>query len=342
MNKKVCYFFKLSNFFILLFILFFIFSKKIVFKNKVTIISNAPKVCIFLPIYNKHQYLLRSIGSILNQTLKDIEIIAVNDASTDNTLHELKKLAKKDIRIKIVNNDRNHGLLYSRAMGIINCTGEYIMNLDPDDRLEGIDNLEFLYNTSKSSDLDFIRYLVKIIPLNEAEVEGADNFNKNQFKIIDYLITNKFIKKKIFLSAYETFKNKIYQNKWNYHEDNIWSGLIRKNSSNSSNINKFIYIYKMNNQSLMINKNDFEIKNRLYLMQAFEDFDINIYNKYFFFLKTIRKCSKLVLRDIEIKNKFIHISNNLFKHYINDLDTYNNINYLVNEISDNKIIKSIY
>jgi hypothetical protein len=73
-------------------------------------------------------------------------------------------------------------------------------------------------------------------------------------------------------------------------------------------------------------------------MQAFEDFDINIYDKYFFFHETIRKCSKLVLRDIEIKNKFIHISNNLFKHYINDLDTYNNINYLVNEISDNKII----
>ena len=162
-----------------------------------------------MPIYNKHQYLLRSIGSILNQRLKDIEIIPVNDASTDNTLYELKKLAKKDIRIKIVNNDRNNGLLYSRTMGIINCTGEYMMNLDPDDRLDGIDNLEFLYNTSKSSDLDFIRYLIKIIPLNEAEVKRVDNLIKINLKK-DYLITNKFIKKKIFLSAYETFKNKIY------------------------------------------------------------------------------------------------------------------------------------
>ena len=90
-------------------------------------------------------------------------------------------MAKKDIRIKIVSNDRNHGLLYSRAMGILNNTGEYIMNLDPDDRLEGIYNLQVLYNTSKSSDLDFVRYLVKIIPLNKEGIEGAENFNKNQF-----------------------------------------------------------------------------------------------------------------------------------------------------------------
>ena len=339
MNKrKVYYLFKISQFFIFLFILSFFLLKKNEYKYKENNQKNIPKVSIFLPIYNKHQYLVRSVGSILNQTLKDIEIITVNDASTDNTLKELKKLAKKDIRIKIVNNDRNHGLLYSRAMGILNCTGEYIMNLDPDDRLEGIDNLEVLYNTSKSSDLDFLRYLVKIIPLTKEDIEGAENFNKNQFNIIDYLITNKFIKKKTILSAYEIFKNKIYRNKWNYHEDNIWNGLIRKNANNFSNINKFIYIYKMNNQSLMINKNEFEIKNRLYLMQAFQDFDIKLYNMYLFFQGTIRRCSKIFLRDIEIKNKFIGIAINLFKQYFNDKDAYKNINYLVTEILHNKII----
>ena len=94
----------------------------------------------------------------------------------------------------------------------------------------------------------------------------------------------------------------------------------------------------MNNQSLMINKNEFEIKNRLYLMQAFQDFDIKLYNMYLFFLCKIRSCSKSFLRDIEIKNKFIRIAINLFKKYINDKDTYKNINSLVTEILYNKII----
>ena len=104
-----------------------------------------PKVSVFMPIYNKEKYLIESIKSIQNQTLKDIEIIAVNDGSTDNSLKIIKNLTKIDKRIKIVNNDRNHGLLYSRAMGIINSTGEYVFNLDPDDKLSSPINLKFLY-----------------------------------------------------------------------------------------------------------------------------------------------------------------------------------------------------
>ena len=69
-----------------------------------------PKVSVFLPIYNKEKYIKRSISSIQNQTLKEIEIVAVNDCSTDNTLKILKQLAKNDSRKKIINNDKNHEL----------------------------------------------------------------------------------------------------------------------------------------------------------------------------------------------------------------------------------------
>ena len=71
-----------------------------------------------MPIYNKDFYLKRSIRSLQDQSLSNIEIVAINDCSTDNTLKLLKFMSKKDKRIKIINNDRNHGLLYSRAMGI--------------------------------------------------------------------------------------------------------------------------------------------------------------------------------------------------------------------------------
>ena len=102
-----------------------------------------PKISVFLPIYNQENYIKRCISSIQNQNLKSIEIIAINDYSNDETLNILKDYAKDDNRIKIVNNDKNHGLLYSRAMGILNSSGEYIMNIDPDDELKGNDSLAF-------------------------------------------------------------------------------------------------------------------------------------------------------------------------------------------------------
>ena len=272
--------------FILLLLCLYIYEE-----NKIHPQKKEVKVSVFLPIYNKCTYLQRSIGTIQNQSLENIEIVAVNDYSTDNTLISLKKMAKKDLRIKIVNNDRNHGLLYSRAMGILNSTGEYLMNLDPDDRLEGSDNLEVLYNTAKSNNSDLVRYLIKRIPFNKGQIKYINYFNKYQFKIFDYLMTNKFVKKEIFLKVLNEFKKKIYYNKWNYHEDNIWSALLYRATKLKKDINKYVYVYKMNNQSLIINikknKNTIEFKNKLYLTQAFQDFNFksssvfmfnNIYN----------------------------------------------------------------
>ena len=130
-----------------IYIILFLYFSTIKFGKKLKYLK--PKVSVFLPIYNKYLYLKRSIDSILKQSLKNLEIIAVNDFSSDNSLKILKKLSKKDNRIKIVNNDRNHGLLYSRAMGILNCTGEYLLNLDPDDMIPNIYNLEILYKIAK-------------------------------------------------------------------------------------------------------------------------------------------------------------------------------------------------
>ena len=192
------------------------------------IVSKVLKVSVFLPIFNKDKFLIRSISSIQSQSLKNIEIVAVNDCSTDKTLKILKKLSKKDCRIKIINNDRNHGLLYSRAMGIKNSRGQYLMNLDPDDRLYANNNLLILYNKAKILNLDYIIFLIKIKPINKTEIEISKIKDKLQLQMEDFLITNKFIKKEILLRAFQYFSNEIYGCKWNYHEDNIWNLLTRK------------------------------------------------------------------------------------------------------------------
>jgi glycosyltransferase involved in cell wall biosynthesis len=230
--------------------IFYLTSEVIYFTyNKNNNYNQYPKVSIFLPIYNKANFLKRSIGSVQNQTLKNIEIVAINDCSTDNSLKILKKLSKFDKRIKIINNDRNHGLLYSRAMGLLNSTGEYLINLDPDDMLSDFFNLELLYNNAKKENTDLIVFrLKKIYPHNNSSF-NIKNKSYNLFSCEKTnqkwqkhnLITNKFVKKSLFLKAYNSFKSRIFGNKWNYGEDNIWSRLINKLSNSTIYINKFIY-----------------------------------------------------------------------------------------------------
>ena len=250
-----------------------------------------------MPIYNKEKYINKSIKSLQNQTLKDIEIIAVNDCSDDKSLNELINLSKNDNRIKIVNNDRNHGLLYSRAMGILNSTGEYLMNLDPDDELEGEDNLEYLYNMTRISHAEIITFGMSKKKFHKTFINPAcpkktkvqkqpqlfnSIFNKYD-SINDYLITNKLIKREIFLKAYNEFKDEIYNGKWNYHEDNIWSILVNRYAKSKICINKLIYIYNYHNDSLM-NKDRLsliELENLLYRHNMYKKlFKSKNYEKY--------------------------------------------------------------
>ena len=309
-------------------------------------LNEIPKISVFLPIYNKEKYLFRSIGSLQKQTIKNIEIIAINDCSTDNSLKILKKLSKKDHRIKIINNDRNRGLLYSRANGIINSKGDYLMNLDPDDKLEGNNNLKALFNKAKKSNLDYIRFLVKRLPTNKEDFDKAKRYSKLQLKNLDYLITNKFIKKRIIVKAYNYFYKDIYGYKWNFHEDNIWNLLIRKFSNKSAIINKYLYIYRRNNFSLNMDKFCLlDIKNMIYKLKKMISLEDNIkdlyYNHSFCFnlYKYIIEISNIsLLKDKEIKNKLNDISFHLLNISNGSKEIKNTINNIMNIYSDKKIL----
>ena len=163
-----------------------------------------------------------------NQTLKDIEIVAVNDGSIDNSIKVLNDLARKDSRIKIVDYQPNHGALYARAMGILNSTGEYILNLDADDKLYSNDALEFLYNRAKNSNLDVVLFSrIILYPNGENNIDirfkifdriiyqpelYEITFNKyNQLR--DYLIWNKLTKKEVLLKAYKFLEKRIFGEK---------------------------------------------------------------------------------------------------------------------------------
>ncbi|UJF15261.1 glycosyltransferase [Jeotgalibaca sp. MA1X17-3] len=93
------------------------------------------KVSIIVPVYNVEKYLKKSIESLMNQTLKDIEIILVNDGSTDNSLFICKQYEKKDFRIKVIDKN-NGGVSSARNIGIELASGQYIGFIDPDDWIE--------------------------------------------------------------------------------------------------------------------------------------------------------------------------------------------------------------
>ena len=91
-----------------------------------------PKISVIIPVYNVEKYLPQALESVINQTFSDLEIICVNDGSTDNSLKILEEYAQKDERI-IVFSQKNQGVSSARNKGLDNAQGEYIMFLDPDD-----------------------------------------------------------------------------------------------------------------------------------------------------------------------------------------------------------------
>jgi glycosyltransferase involved in cell wall biosynthesis len=113
------------------------------------------KVSIIIPTYNVEPYLVECMDSITNQTLKDIEIICINDGSTDNSLEILKSYAEKDSRIILVDKE-NGGYGIGMNIGLDKATGEYVGILEPDDFVP-INMYEDLYNIASQNDLDFVK-----------------------------------------------------------------------------------------------------------------------------------------------------------------------------------------
>ena len=111
-----------------------------------------PKVSVIIPVYNVEEYIRECLTSVVNQTLKDIEIIVVNDGTEDQSIERIKDIITNDIRIKLINKE-NGGLSSARNVGITNACSEYLLFLDSDDYLT-LDALDELYSFAKTNELD--------------------------------------------------------------------------------------------------------------------------------------------------------------------------------------------
>lgn len=159
---------------------------------------NHTKISIIIPVYNVEKYLRECLDSCVNQTLEDIEIICVDDASPDNSIKILEEYSQKDSRIKILRHETNKNLGAARNTGLANATGEYAWFVDSDDYIDA-KACQILYDAIKEFDVDMLCF--------------------SALKFVDEDKNRRFIYDKYYHQGVQI--NKVYRPKTNWKELNF-------------------------------------------------------------------------------------------------------------------------
>ena len=122
--------------------------------------SDDPKISVVIAVYNGEGYIKNAIISIENQNFKDIEIVFIDDFSSDNSIELIKELMKKDPRIVLYQNEENKGVLYTKTKGVLLSKGKYILLLDQDDFYLQKDAFSTLFEIMKEDNLDMLGFAV--------------------------------------------------------------------------------------------------------------------------------------------------------------------------------------
>ncbi len=144
---------------------------------------------VVIPVYNAEDTLAECLDSVLSQTIKDIEVICVNDGSSDNSLKVLQEYATKDSRVKVLSHE-NRGVGYTRNVGLKNAKGRYIICLDSDDRIAECDAFYKIYQRMNSDDLDLL-----IFKWNRLYWNGEKFYRSKVRKFLGFYVPYKFYNK---------------------------------------------------------------------------------------------------------------------------------------------------
>lgn len=241
---------------------------------------NTSKVSVILPCYNVAPYMDNMFDSLRNQTMKDIEIICVDDKSTDDTVRKIRDFMKSDKRICLYKLSKNHGVSYARNYGLKKSHGKYVCFLDPDDY---IDN-------------DFIEKLYKNITKNKSDVAKA------RFKIGDkYWKTHELVKRN-FLCFDSEHTSAMYNKKFLLEnnilypedvitgQDAVFLSNLVLNTNKITTIDDTCYHYvrrqdSLDTQKLPHKKVLSRIKMLDYKMQIFQEHKFDNYNDKIIFIQ---------------------------------------------------------
>ena len=256
------------------------------------------EISVILPSYNAIDYLDESLNSIINQTFTDLEIICVNDGSTDNTLERLKEYAEKDSRIQVYTQE-NRGPGGATNTGLDKATGKYIYLMDADDILD-LNALEELYNIMEQKDVDMAIFLSLIYEENTKTYEKQEYYSMPEINeaVGDTIFHWKDLGNLIFKISVtpwsKLYKHEIIKNNGlrflekTIFQDNVFFWEFLFNTNEIYFYNKFLYTRRIRSTSCIHSKDKRNIDtikiNNLIVKTFmdyghFEEFKENLYNK---------------------------------------------------------------
>ncbi len=283
------------------------------------------KVSIIIPAYNAENFISKSLESAINQVYKNIEIIIVDDASTDNTAKIIKQYASEDNRIIAFYQKENKGVSAARNIGLKAASGDYIVFLDSDDELtkdairrmidtannynaDFIDSYHLLYYKKKNGKI--VSFTEKKVP-TETKCYGTIKDNINVIDMYTY-ITGKLIKK-------ELIKDLTFDENLSRYEDLVFEHELKTRIKNYCMMYKPIYFYYQREDSLV---NTLGKKHLCYLEASkrlkdiYKDYDINIKQKIeamAFTNMILTLFTKVIKNDDSFENNLNLISDNIDK-----------------------------
>ena len=326
--------------------------------------SNHPLISAIVPVYNCKNFINRAVKSIQNQNITNIEIILVDDVSTDDTLSVIEDLQKEDQRIKIIKNKKNMGILYSRSIGALSSKGKYIFSLDNDDMFLDFDVFSTITNIAEEGNFDIVEFrgamTTRVNVNNIIETRVTDiYFTQKKTNLIlfqpelgDYMLTplnnydkyrinivyfwSKCIKGKIYKKALNKFGKEKYSRYMTLHEDTVGTFIVLNTANSYKYIGKYgIYYILRKGSGVYVNNDILHILRETYLVDAVIDFARNTTN----FQKLI---PNLIFNVLNIKNleKVINSDNNYKKLIYSCLIRTLKLNF-ISKISKEKIVDKI-
>ena len=220
-----------------------------------------PKISIIIPVYNVEKYLRECLDSCVNQTLEDIEIICVDDCSTDNSYKILEEYQQKDPRIRIFQQEENKKQGAARNKGLEVATGEYVWFVDSDDYID-TKACQILYDTIKEFDVDMLCFsALKFIDEDKKRKFIYDKYYHQGVQInkIYHLKTNwkeiKFTNLNVTPWAYLTKRSALQNFKFRegvFFEDADFTPILFSSLNSFCYIPYTAYFYRVNQGSTML------------------------------------------------------------------------------------------
>lgn len=283
------------------------------------------KYTLIIPVYNVEKYLDRCLNSIINQSYKDLEIILINDGSTDNSLDICYKYATNDPRIKVFNQE-NQGVACARNIGLENATGDYLMFIDSDDYIER-DAVEIINKCLTSNNYDLLIFNYKILNSSTGKIEEI-KYNILDKYPLEYIIQKESLMVRGYLWN-KIFKRECITKKFN--KKHIYMEDLCFVEENLNNFKKFqiiydspYYIYNINENSVM-NAPEYSEKRISALYSAI--YIINITSEeYSCFqkLNLMKNYCRLRYNNPKFKDKYI---SDFVKKYLKDIFNNKNMSY---------------